>query len=120
MIRIYGSRISYYTGKLETYLRYRGLDYELLSMIAHEREILAGAGAVQAPVARLDDGRWMSDSTPMLAWFEAQREGPGIYPSDPVLGFVALLEEEVDGATQLGPRHRKRVGEIRLGAEHES
>jgi glutathione S-transferase len=94
MIRAYGSRISYYAGKLEAYLRYRGIDYELLSMIDHAREILAGAGAVQSPVVRLEDGRWLSDSTPMLAWFEAQREGPSIYPEDPGMRFVALLLED--------------------------
>ena len=94
MIRMYGSRISYYAGKVETYLRYRGLDYELLSMVEHAREIREGAGAVQSPVLRLDDGRWMSDSTPLIAWFEAQREEPSIYPSDPALRFVALLLED--------------------------
>ena len=94
MIRVYGSRISYYAGKLEAYLRYRGIDYELLSMVDHAREILAGAGAVQSPVVRLDDGRWMSDSTPILAWFEAQREGPSIYPEDPGMRFLALLLED--------------------------
>ena len=94
MTRIYGSRISYYTGKLETYLRYRGIDYELLSHVGHEREILAGAGAVQAPVVQLDDGRWLSDSTPILAWFESQIDGSSIYPSDPAMRFVALLLED--------------------------
>ena len=59
MIRVYGSRISYYAGKLEAYLRYRGIEYELLSMTEHAREIRAGAGAVQSPVARLADGRWL-------------------------------------------------------------
>ena len=94
MIRVYGSRISYYAGKLETYLRYRGMDYELLSMIDHEREIRAGAGAVQSPVVQLEDGRWMSDSTPILAWFESQCEGPSIYPTDPSMRFIALLLED--------------------------
>ena len=96
MIRVYGSGISYYAGKLEAYLRYRGMAYELLSMIDHAREIIAGAGAVQSPVAKLEDGRWMSDTTPMLAWFEAQREGPApsIYPKDPGMRFLALLLED--------------------------
>jgi len=73
MIRVFGSRISCYTGKLETYLRYRAIDYELLPTVGHYPEIRAGAGAVQMPVVRLEDARWMSDSTPTLAWFEAQR-----------------------------------------------
>jgi glutathione S-transferase len=94
MIRVYGSRISYYTGKLEAYLRHRGIEYELLPTVGHQREIRAGAGAVQMPVVQLEDGRWMSDSTPILAWFEARREGPSIYPTHPALRFVALLLED--------------------------
>jgi glutathione S-transferase len=94
VIRVYGSRISYYAGKLEAYLRYRRIEYELLSMVDHAREILAAAGAVQSPVVRLEDGRWMSDSTPILAWFEEQREGTSIYPEDPGMRFIALLLED--------------------------
>jgi glutathione S-transferase len=94
MIRVYGSRISYYAGKLEAYLRYRGIGYELLPMVDHSREMLAGAGAVQSPVVQLEDGRWMSDTTPMLEWFETQQDGASIYPEDPAMRFVALLLED--------------------------
>ncbi len=98
VIRVFGSRISYYAGKLEAYLRYRGIEYELLPMADHAREMRAGAGAMQSPVVQLEDGRWMSDSTPMLAWFDAQRElqphRPSIYPEDPGMRFVALLLED--------------------------
>jgi glutathione S-transferase len=94
MLRVYGSRISYYTGKLETYLRFRSIDYTLLPTVGNEREIVAGAGAVQMPVVQLDDDRWLSDSTPILAWLDAQQAGPAIYPRDPALRFVALLLED--------------------------
>ncbi|MAE93555.1 MAG: hypothetical protein CL910_02740 [Deltaproteobacteria bacterium] len=94
MIRVYGSRISYYAGKLEAYLRYRGMEYELLPMMGHAAKLRAGAGAVQSPVVELEDGRWMSDTTPILAWFEAQREGPTIYPDDAGMRFLALLLED--------------------------
>ena len=94
MIRVYGSRISYYAGKLECYLRHRGLAYELLSMVDHAAEMRAGAGVVQSPVVRLEDGRWMSDTTPMLAWFETQHDGRSIYPESPAMRFVALLLED--------------------------
>jgi glutathione S-transferase len=94
MIRVYGSRISYYAGKLEAFLRYRSIDYELLSMVDHAREIREGAGAVQSPVVQLEDGRWMSDSTPILAWLDARQEGPSIYPADPAMRFIALLLED--------------------------
>ena len=94
MLRVFGSQISYYTGKLETYLHFRALDYRLLPTEPHRAEIKAGAGAVQMPVVQLDDGRWMSDSTPILRWFDEQQGAPSIYPSDPAMRFVALLLED--------------------------
>jgi glutathione S-transferase len=94
VIRVYGSRISYYAGKVEAYLRYRSLEYEMLPMTDHAREIRAGAGAVQSPVLRLEDERWLSDSTPILAWLDAQQTAASIYPDDPGMRFVALLLED--------------------------
>ena len=94
MHRVYGCRISYYTGKLETYLRYRGIPYESLPTYGHVKRIRQGAGALQMPVVELDDGRWLSDSTPILHWFESEQEAPSIYPSNPALRFVALLLED--------------------------
>ena len=94
MLRVFGSRISYYTGKLESYLRFRSIPYERCVTIGREREIIAGAGAVQHPVARLEDGRWMSDTTPMLRWFEGGQSAPSIYPDDPGMRFAALLLED--------------------------
>lgn len=94
MLRVFGSRISYYTGKLETYFRFRSIDYELLPTVAHDAEIRAGAGAVQMPVVRLEDGRWMSDTTPILAWLETQEDAPSIYPRDGAMRFVALFLED--------------------------
>ncbi len=94
MIQVYGCRISYYTGKVENYLRFREMPYEHLPAIPHARRIIAGAGAVQHPVVELDDERWLSDSTPIIAWFESQCDAPSIYPDDPALRFVALLLED--------------------------
>jgi len=94
MMKVYGSRISYYTGKLEMYLRYRSIPYELLPTVGNERKLLDGAGVVQMPVVELDDGRWLTDSTPILAWLDAQQDGAPIYPADPVVRFAALLIED--------------------------
>jgi len=94
MIHVYGCRISYYTGKLESYLRFRSIPYDQLPTEPHRRRILAGAGAVQMPVVELEDGRWLSDSTPTIAWFESRQAAPSIYPEDPALRFAALLLED--------------------------
>ena len=34
-LRVYGSELSYYTGKLEAYLRYKGIPHERLAMTTH-------------------------------------------------------------------------------------
>ncbi|MEZ4354752.1 MAG: glutathione S-transferase family protein [Myxococcota bacterium] len=130
MLRVYGSRISYYTGKLEAYLRYRGIDYVLLPTEPHRKAILAGAGAVQMPVVELPDGRWMSDTTPILDWLESQpgrlglwpatqRAAPSILPADPALRFVArLLEDYADEWLWRASMHHR--WSHRLDREHAS
>jgi len=96
-MRVYGSMISYYTGKLETYLRYKGLDYELLPSTVRQRQIRQHVGAVQMPVVERDDGRWMSDSTPILLQLETEHPTPSILPESAVVRFVAgLLEDYAD------------------------
>ena len=94
MFRVYGSRISHFTGKLEAYLRHCGHDYTLLPTYAHAREVARGTGSTQMPAMQLDDGRWASDTTPLLAWLDARDDAPSIYPGDPALRFVALLIED--------------------------
>lgn len=94
IMQVYGSKISYYTGKFETYLRFRSIPYVSLPTVAHSRKLIEGVGIVQMPVVRLADGRWMTDTTPMIAWLENQQAGPSIYPADPVLNFIALLIED--------------------------
>jgi len=93
-IQVYGSKISYYTGKLETYLRYRGIAYEKGNYLANQKRMEAAAGVAQMPMVELADGRWMSDSTPMLAWFETQQDKTSIYPTDAALNFFALMIED--------------------------
>ena len=94
MLRIYGSRISYFTGKLEAYLRYRGHDYTLLPTYAHRGDVERGTGSTQMPAMQFEDGRWASDTTPLLAWLDARDGAPSIYPDDPALRFAALLVED--------------------------
>lgn len=93
-MKVYGCKISYYTGKLETYLRYRSTAYEYSPTVGNEAKLKAGAGAVQMPVVELDDGRWMSDSTPVIAWLETQQKAPTIYPDNAALNFAALMIED--------------------------
>ena len=95
-IILHGSNISYFTGKMENYLRVRGIPYELRSMqLPSERRALEKAvGLWQMPALQLGDGRWMTDTTKMIQWFEAQYPQNGLLPEDPVQRFVCLLLED--------------------------
>ena len=91
---VYGVSVSYYTGKLETYLRYKGIDYTMTPPYADAARIREQVGAIQVPIVERDDGRWMSDSTPMILQLEQEHPTPGILPTDPVVRFISLLIED--------------------------
>ncbi len=93
-MKVYGVSVSYYTGKLETYLRYKGIAYDMEPPYAKAKEILPHTGAIQVPMVHRDDGRWMSDSTPIIAHLETEYSDNPIMPEDPVVRFIALLIED--------------------------
>lgn len=93
-MRVYGASVSYYTGKLETYLHYKGIAYERGSPYEDIREIKEQVGSIQHPMVNPRDGRWMSDSTPMILQLETEYPDRGILPEDPVVEFVAHLIED--------------------------
>jgi glutathione S-transferase len=93
-MRVYGSKISYFTGKLESYLRYKGIAYERLPMLRYQKLVRRELGTTQMPAVELDDGRWMSDSTPIIQYLERQFSAAPVLPEAPVLCFIALLIED--------------------------
>jgi glutathione S-transferase len=94
-ITVYGSVVSYYTGKLEGYLRYKGIPYRLVRWgVAEQLRTRRNTGAAQIPAVELPDGRWMTDTTPMIDWFEAQRPDPAVIPADPLQAFASRLVED--------------------------
>ena len=93
-MKLWGVSVSYFTGKLEAYLRYKGIPYELAHPYADSSRIRAGAGAIQVPIIERDDGRFMSDTTPIIREFEKEYPDHPVMPSDPVVRFVALLMED--------------------------
>lgn len=93
---VFGSKISYFTGKFETYLRYKEIPYEFRALdLRHYGWVVPRRlGATQLPSVRLGDGRWMSDTTPMIAWLEGLSPRAPVMPADPALGFLSLLIED--------------------------
>ncbi len=95
-VQVFGSKLSYFTGKFECYLRYQEIPYTFRALdVRHYRWVLPRRlGATQLPSVKLDDGRWMSDTTPMIAWLEGRHARPSVMPHDPVQRFIALLIED--------------------------
>ena len=99
MLRVYGSKISYFTGKLEAYLRYKGIPYRRIPLSPDRVARVAGKGrlAPQIPAVQLPDGRWITDTTPSIAWLEERYPEPRVIPADPLQAFVSrLLEDYAD------------------------
>ena len=93
---LHGSSISYFTGKMENYFRVRGIPYEFRSMRqpADKRKFEREVGLMQVPAVQLADGRWMTDSTKMIQWFESHLPDHRLIPDDPLQAFVCLLLED--------------------------
>ncbi len=96
---VYGVDISYFTGKFEAYLRYKEIPYEARDLDAYHYlwKVPRRLGATQYPSVELPDGRWMSDTTPMIAWLEQQHPPYPVIPAEPVQRFIALLIEDFGG-----------------------
>lgn len=95
-VTLYGSNISYFTGKMENYFRVRGVSYDLRSMQlpAFKKRMEKKVGVMQMPAVILPDGRWMTDTTRMIDWFEQRLPGHGLMPADPLQRFLCLLLED--------------------------
>ncbi|MGI9285592.1 MAG: glutathione S-transferase family protein [Pseudomonadales bacterium] len=95
-ITIYGSNISYFTGKLENYFRMKGVPYDFHALRAPRDEIMIRkkVGVYQVPALTLGDGRWMTDSTKIIQWFETEYPQYSLLPRDPLQVFVCLLIED--------------------------
>ena len=69
---VYVMDISYFSGKVEAYLRYQEVPYRRVeaSLAPLILEVGRATGVMQVPAIRLADGRWLRESSAMLRWFE--------------------------------------------------
>lgn len=92
---VHGLDLSYFTGKLEAYLRAKGIAYELREMTTGSfRACGRATGILQMPQVELPDGTWLTDTTLMIRHLESTHPGPALLPAEPVARFVALLLED--------------------------
>lgn len=92
---VHGLDVSYFTGKLEAYLRAKGMPYTLVPMTAAAFSALARhTGVRQMPQLHCADGRWLTDTTCIIDVIEAEHPDPAITPASPALAFLAHLLED--------------------------
>lgn len=92
---VYKSDISYFSGKLEAYLRYKEIDYKAVDCDRKTLEYIGNhTGTAKMPAVECGDGSWLYDTTPMIQWFERQYPENPITPDDPALAFISLLIED--------------------------
>ena len=92
---VYGPEVSYFTGKLEAALRFMELPYRVVPR--GPAEMNPDTGVAQVPGLELADGRWLTDTTPILAWLDQRYPDRGVIPRDPVPAFFSrLLEDHAD------------------------
>jgi glutathione S-transferase len=95
-LTVYGSKVSYFTGKLEGYLRYKEIPYRFQAMTTEyfNQIVPEKTGAQQMPAVELADGRWATDSTPLIDWFEREQPQHSIIPAEPQQAYLAYLIED--------------------------
>lgn len=95
---VHGLDLSYFTGKFEAFIRFKEIPHRRIEMsLGGIRRAARATGLAQMPAVELPDGRWMSDSTPMIEWIDALLPGPKVVPEDPLQRFFSrLLEDYAD------------------------
>lgn len=92
---VYKSDISYFSGKLEAYLRYKKIPHSVVDAdIKNMSTVVKNTGYKKVPAVKTAGDKWLFDTTPMLQWFEQRYPAAPILPVDPALRFIALLLED--------------------------
>lgn len=95
-LHLHGLKLSYFTGKLEGYLRVKGIPYVFVEMDTRDfRRCARESGVLQMPQIETADGRWLTDTTAIMDHFEKVLPSPAIRPSTPAIAFASLLLEDL-------------------------
>ena len=95
---LHGLKLSYFTGKLEAYLRAKGIAFRFVEMdTADFRRCARQTGVAQMPQLQTPEGGWLTDTTAIIAGFEDQDIEPRFGPMTATGAFLSrLLEDAFD------------------------
>lgn len=93
---LYKMDISYFSGKLEAYLRYKEIPHRVVECdtLSALHRVGRKTGIQKVPAIEMDDEKWLCDTTPTIQWLENKHTEKPVLPSDPALRFIALLIED--------------------------
>lgn len=92
---LYKSDISYFSGKLEAYLHYKGIVHSKVDIDRASMDVVqSNTGFKKVPALKTADDLWLFDTTPTIAWFEQRYPAGAVLPGDPALSFIAELLED--------------------------
>lgn len=91
---LYGSSMSLYTGKARSYLRKKGVSFEMRST-SHPgfARAVKAIGRAYQPILETAAGEFVQDTTEIIDFIETRHPEPSVYPLGPCQRLVALLLE---------------------------
>jgi glutathione S-transferase len=93
---VYGWRLSYFTGKLHSYMRYKNIPFieNNVNIYTLYQKVLKSTGAVVMPVVTTPDGHWLQDTRHIINVLEKQfPDKPSVFPLTPKRLFISSLFE---------------------------
>jgi len=92
---IYGADLSYYTGKVRSYMRYKNLDWEekVANLDVYGNFIIPRVGAPIIPVLHTSDDEVVQDTTDIIDYLETRHPECSVYPTTAKQKLVALMLE---------------------------
>ncbi|MEM9054473.1 MAG: glutathione S-transferase [Pseudomonadota bacterium] len=90
---LFGSEMSYFSGKARAYLRWKGIEFAEVAPTPDlmKSEIIANIGWPVIPVLKTSDGTYVQDTADIIAYLEAQVPGPKAIPDTPLQRIVTFL-----------------------------
>jgi glutathione S-transferase len=100
--KLYTMDLSYFSGKLEMYLRYKQITFQRIEPIAREFETILSANTRSEQLPQLydcrentdDNKRWLRDTSPMIKYLEQEYKNYPILPKCEVQRFFQFLFED--------------------------
>ena len=90
---LYGSEMSYFSGKARAYLRWKELPFEEIAPTPEimKADILPRIGWPVIPVLKTHDGTYVQDTSEIIDYMEARHTARPVFPGGAVQTFFSLL-----------------------------